>query len=180
MVSFHAWAVLTCAFSLAYTWFEGLPWAGGECSCLMVLPWAVNTSPHTQFQKGLELSRQALIPPEWPLLPAKEYRPHTHFPLESPLCASAGVTCGLRAGGRAWEPDSRRGGSPCWGPRRGQAVWSRFPSASSLASVLVSLLRPVHWGKGGWLPPPVGPACEWPSSPRACLRPRSGLKACHL
>lgn len=36
-----------------------------------------NLSPHTRFQEGLELSRQALIPPEWPSLPAKEHRPRT-------------------------------------------------------------------------------------------------------
>lgn len=36
-----------------------------------------NMSPHTRFQEGLELSRQALIPPEWPSLPAKEHHPHT-------------------------------------------------------------------------------------------------------
>jgi len=33
---------------------------------------------HARFQKGLELSRQAPILPEWPLLPAKEHHQHTH------------------------------------------------------------------------------------------------------
>lgn len=78
LVSFSAGSVPTRAFSPAYTWFEMGYMGGEEHSCLMVLPWAANTSPHTQFQKGLELSRQALIPPEWPLLPAKEHHQHTH------------------------------------------------------------------------------------------------------
>lgn len=50
----------------------------------------------------------------------------------------------------------------------------------SFASVLVAFLRPDHWGKGGVASPTgVAGVCV-AVQPRACLRPRSGLKACHL
>lgn len=41
----------------------------------MALGWEYLTP--ARFQKGLELGRPAPIPPEWPLLPAKEHHRHT-------------------------------------------------------------------------------------------------------
>lgn len=68
----------------------------------MVWPWAGNMSPHTQFQEGLELSRQVLKPPEWPSLPAKEHLPHTSN-LETPRSRPRRLSPehGLRTGGRS-------------------------------------------------------------------------------
>lgn len=100
----------------------------------MVSPWAANTSPHTQFQKGLELSRQALIPPEWPLLPAKERHQHT-----PPMWGQPALCLGWRhlwTEGR-WEGLGARqksGISVLGGPRRGTGCFvSAFLELPSFA-----------------------------------------------
>lgn len=88
---------------------SGLRRGGGERSCARLLPWAANTSAHTPFRSGRGLSGQALTPPEWPLLPAKEH----HLHRADPRSASAGPAHRARLGGQVGR--RRNQGGEGWG-----------------------------------------------------------------
>lgn len=55
----------------------GPSWGSGDMSCLS----AGNTSPYAQLQIGSQppAGQTGPDPPEWPLLPSKEHRQHTHL-----------------------------------------------------------------------------------------------------
>lgn len=126
LVSFSAESVLTRAFSPAYTWFEmGYMgrWGtqlfdGFALGCEHLTPHPVPERPGAE-QTGPDPAGMAFA--------SSQRAPPTHTHLQrggSPLCASAGVTCGLRAGRRAWEPDRRVGSPSSEGQGGGQAVSS--------------------------------------------------------
>lgn len=78
LVRFRARSVPTRAFSQAYTWFE-MGYMGRWGTQLFdgfALGCEHLTSHPVPERPGAE--QTGLIPPEWPLLPAKEHHQHTH------------------------------------------------------------------------------------------------------
>lgn len=115
------------------------------------------------FQQGRSLSGQAPTPPEWPSLPAKEQRRHTPPPRRPPLGLGwpGPQSEARRAGGKAWEPDGRRAGSP---PKSGRLGWGRHPARKVLVDPPpVSGSREELGSSASGFLEPMLPACAGPS-----------------
>lgn len=134
----------------------------GERSRAMLLPWAADTAAHARSRKA---GRWADRPR--PRRNGLRFQPKSSADTPPPRRPPRGLgwpgpqSEARRAGGKAWEPDGRRAGSP---PKSGRLGWGRHPARKVLVDPPpVSGSREELGSSASGFLEPMLPACAGPS-----------------